>query len=167
MHPYKHCCNHSVFLTQEVEFGWKWQSISIRNKCVVSSILWLHIINNQPVKPKTSNKKCLKWGKHLPYKIKTLLLSFFYNLHLFAHIILVPSNVSHFDAIAWQDLHSIFVPLSCDLVIRHLTLEQCLVCRPDCQISNVLQYLQFFFWIRDWKTHTQKNRSDRNHSMWQ
>lgn len=63
----------------------------------------------------------------------------------------VPSNVSHFDATVWQDLHSIFIPLSCDFVIRHLTLEQSLFSSPDCQISDVLQYLQLFFWTRDWK----------------
>ena len=44
----------SFFLTQEVEFCRKWQSISIRNKGVVSSVLWFHIVNHQPVKPETS-----------------------------------------------------------------------------------------------------------------
>lgn len=60
-------------------------------------------------------------------------------------IICIPSNVTHFDAVTWQDLHSIFKPLSCDLVIGHLTLEDSLVRCLDCQISDVLQHLQFLF----------------------
>lgn len=57
----------------------------------------------------------------------------------------IPSNVGHFDALAWQDLHTILEPLPCDLIIRHLALEHGLVGRLDCQISNVLQHLQLFF----------------------
>lgn len=53
--------------------------------------------------------------------------------------------MGHFDALARQDLLAIFEPLSCDLIIRHLALENGLVGRLDCQISNVLQHLQLFF----------------------
>lgn len=57
----------------------------------------------------------------------------------------IPSNVSHFDALARQDLHTILEPLSCDLIIRHLALEHGLVGRLHCQVGNVLQHLQLFF----------------------
>lgn len=60
---------------------------------------------------------------------------------------LVPSNVGHFDAIACQDLHSIFEPLPCDLIVRHLAFEHSLVGRLDRQIGNVLQHLQLFFCV--------------------
>lgn len=44
----------------------------------------------------------------------------------------IPSNMGHFDALTWQDLHAILEPLSCDLIIRHLALEHGLVGRLDC-----------------------------------
>lgn len=46
-----------VFLTQEVEFGRKWQSVSIRNKRVVSSILRLYVVNNQSMKPELNHRE--------------------------------------------------------------------------------------------------------------
>lgn len=122
-----------VFLTQEVEFGRKWQSVSIRNERVVSSILRLHVINNQSMKPELNHRgvMCVDLVSR-KQQWYTLLLK------------AAPSNVSHFDAITGQDLHSIFEPLSCDLVIRHLTFEHRLVCCLDRQICDVLQHLQLF-----------------------
>lgn len=77
----------------------------------------------------------------------------------------LPSNMGHFDALTGQDLHTIFEPLSCDLIIRHLALEHGLVGRLDCQISNVLQHLQLFFCRRvgvGGKKRTKDKSSDRS-----
>ena len=75
----------SVFLTQEVQFSRKWESVSIRHKCVVAGILWLHVINNQPVKPVNSvwqqdqkENICLtNTGKNLSHELLTKIQWFF------------------------------------------------------------------------------------------
>lgn len=65
--------NYSVSLTQEVEFGGERQSISIGNKRVVACVVWLHVINSQPMIPGTSQREkqqicLLKYGRALiPY----------------------------------------------------------------------------------------------------
>lgn len=46
--------NRSIPLTQEVEFGRQVEGVTIRDKRIVSSVLRLHVINNQPVDPGTS-----------------------------------------------------------------------------------------------------------------
>ena len=43
------------FLTEEVEFGRQRQGVTVWDKCVVSSICWLNVVDKQFMEPEKSH----------------------------------------------------------------------------------------------------------------
>jgi hypothetical protein len=58
-----------------------------------------------------------------------------------------PAHVGDGDPFARPHLHPIFVPLSCHLLIRHLTLEHRLFRGLHSEVGNALQDLKLFLWM--------------------